>query len=402
MPSAKSWLPASNSFKFAKAWRRQNLMETIQNRLDSVPHPTGFDYLRLVLSISVIMWHSVIVCYGRTAEDPFWTGPLRPLVFFILPSFFALSGFLVASSLERHKIPQFLMLRCMRIFPALAVEVLISALILGPLLTTVTWHEYFSSNKFLSYLENTIGLIHYELPGVFENVPIPNFVNLQLWTVPVELYCYIAITVLALLSIARRPAWLFAVTLGGALLLTAHNYYGIPSGIHGIRKVILNDRPPNGMLPIAFLFGVSLYVMRRQLPFNALLLLISALVYPVLVMNTSSVYLAALPLAYVTVFLGLLNPSRTLLIMGADYSYGIYLYGFPLQQSISDLFPLHRVWYINVMGSLALAFVCAYLSWTLLESRVLDKRKVILSFVSSYSERLGSFLAKSLSPLRIW
>jgi peptidoglycan/LPS O-acetylase OafA/YrhL len=116
----------------------------LQDQLDAVhDHPSGFDYLRLVLAISVIVWHSVAVCYGGVIQAEFFGGPLRPLLYSIVPAFFALSGFLVASSLERNKIPQFVTLRIMRIFPALVVEVFISALVIGPLLTTFTWRMYF-------------------------------------------------------------------------------------------------------------------------------------------------------------------------------------------------------------------------------------------------------------------
>jgi peptidoglycan/LPS O-acetylase OafA/YrhL len=366
-------------------------MRTIQDQLDFVQNrPSGFDYLRLFLSIAVIAWHGIIVCYGRPAESPFWTGPLRPLVCFILPSFFALSGFLVAGSLERNTIPAFLTLRALRIFPALAVEVLISALIIGPLLTTVTWPEYFSSEKFFHYFFNIVGRIHYELPGVFGNVPLPNLVNLQLWTVPYELICYIAITILALLSIARRPIWLFSIIVGGVLLGTARHYTYVP--------LVLDDGPPGDMLVIAFLFGASLYVMRRYIPYSAPLLLISVLASWVLLINVNGSDLAALPVTYITIFLGLQNPPKTLLIRGADYSYGIYLYGFPLQQSVSNLFPAYRIWYVNVLGSFAAAGVCAYLSWTFLESKVLNKRKLILSLVSSRCAWFSSLLRKAISP----
>src|SRR5271167_5053386 len=170
------------------------VMRSLQTQLDfSRNHPTGFDYLRLILAISVIVWHSVLVCYGPAAEFYFWTGPPRPSIYFILPSFFALSGFLVAGSLERNKIHEFLTLRIMRIFPALTVEVTISALIIGPILTTSPWREYFYSYRFLAYFLDIVGDIHYQLPGVFNNLPTPNFVNAQLWPIPFDLACYMAI-----------------------------------------------------------------------------------------------------------------------------------------------------------------------------------------------------------------
>ena len=103
--------------------------------------------------------------------------------------FFALSGFLVASSLERCKtLFTFLGLRAIRILPALAVEIFISALIIGPLFTTEPAKAYFAAPEFHDYFLNILGDIHYHLPGVFAANP-SDAVNGQLWTVPYEMIC---------------------------------------------------------------------------------------------------------------------------------------------------------------------------------------------------------------------
>jgi hypothetical protein len=71
-------------------------MITINDRLIATKYrPAGFDYMRIILAVCVIAWHGVLVCYGPDAEIPYWTGPIRPLVYVILPMFFSLGGFLV-------------------------------------------------------------------------------------------------------------------------------------------------------------------------------------------------------------------------------------------------------------------------------------------------------------------
>src|SRR5271157_5304050 len=225
-----------------------------------------------------------------------------------------------------------------------------------------------------------VGDIHYQLPGVFDTLPTPRFVNAQLWTIPYELACYTAIVVLALLGIAKRPILVFAITFTGVLVITF------------LPQLRLCDLPPygplGGLLVFSFLFGASLYAMRRHVALSLSLFLMSALAYWVFVTNLNFIYLSTLPAAYITVFLGLQDPPKTLFIRGADYSYGIYLYGFPLQQTIVYLFPSFRIWYVNALSSVALALVSAYLSWTLVESRVLSHRKLGVSFASSLAERL--------------
>lgn len=93
---------------------------------------TGFDYMRLVLATAVLCTHSIDVSYGVKFTIEFANGPIRPLIALLLPMFFALSGFLVAGSLERcRSLVSFMGLRVIRLAPALAFETVLAALILG-------------------------------------------------------------------------------------------------------------------------------------------------------------------------------------------------------------------------------------------------------------------------------
>ena len=108
---------------------------------------TGFDYLRIGLALAVLVWHSFILSAGSGAlYRAAWGGSFRFLLAIILPMFFALSGFLVAGSLERTRVPQFVVLRALRLVPALAVEVTLSALILGAVFTTLPLGQYFTES----------------------------------------------------------------------------------------------------------------------------------------------------------------------------------------------------------------------------------------------------------------
>src|SRR5262249_19035746 len=147
---------------------RRATMTLGEKLAQSAGRPTGFDYLRLGLSVAVVCMHSAITSYGQPADFALWLSPLRAPLRLILPMFFALSGYLVAGSLLRStSLVQFLGLRVLRIYPALSVEVLLSALLLGPLLTSEPVVRYITSQTFLAYLLNVTGHIHYQLPGVF-------------------------------------------------------------------------------------------------------------------------------------------------------------------------------------------------------------------------------------------
>lgn len=92
----------------------------------------------------------------------------------------------------------------------------------------------------------------------------------------------------------------------------------------------------------------------------------------------------ALPVAYVTAYLGLLNPPRNSLVLSGDYSYGMYLYAYPIQQAVVALFPDHRNWYFNFTVSLPLAVAFAAFSWWCIEKPVMDRKGVLRTLEDWY------------------
>ena len=148
---------------------------------------------------------------------------------------------------------------------------------------------------------------------------------------------------------------------------------------------------------LVFLWAVILFVFRRVLLCNAWIAATCAAAAWVSVFRYETAYLGAPAMAYLTIWLGLQNPRRLWFVAGADYSYGMYLYGFAIQQSVVRCLPLeYRVWWVT--GPLALVFsaLVAYLSWTLIEKKVLEHKSIILQAVNLVVSKLG--LAKS-APL---
>lgn len=326
-------------------------------------HPSGFDYMRLFLSVSIIAVHSCLTSYGLAANDALYESALGRFCNLLVPMFFALSGYLVAGSLERsNTLGMFLGLRAIRIFPALFVEVVLSAFILGPLVTSLPIQLYFSDPLFFQYILNAVGDVHFLLPGVFDGNPWPRVVNGQLWTIPYELYCYCTLAIIALLGLKRwrvlGPVFVAVVSLGYLFWILHEGDSSLVPGTNGVRKPFL---------VATFLAGVSIYFYRERLPWSgwyALAALAVALALPSL--GQYAGFLAPVPVAYATVCLGLMNPSRKVL-RGADYSYGIYLYGFAIQQTVMHFFPLARHWYLNVLISVPIAVLVAAASWHFVE-----------------------------------
>jgi hypothetical protein len=117
---------------------------TIAHRMKAVGPTRGFDYLRLFLALGVVAWHSIYVSGDTDAMHAVLAGWIGVVKALLLPMFFSLSGFLVAGSMERTRtLEGFATLRVLRIAPALAVEVLLSAILLGATLTTLPLSDYF-------------------------------------------------------------------------------------------------------------------------------------------------------------------------------------------------------------------------------------------------------------------
>lgn len=343
--------------------------------------PSGFDYMRLTLSVLVLLIHSVQIAYGqRVYMDAVWAHfPLDGLAMTVLPMFFTLSGFLVAGSLYRCRtLLSFMGLRFIRIYPALAVEVTISAVLVGGLVTNLSWPEYFTSDQFFRYLLNVTGHVSNAslyLPGVFEANPEPGMANGQLWTVPYELICYIGLGVLALAG-ARKDR---RVLLAGLTIFIAFSVLKM-----GLRTGWQFDPwvgPVTGRaLVIAFLLGICLHAYRDRVQIHGHLVMIAALV-GVIGFSVSGLgqYIGLVAMAYVTVGLGVMDPPRLGVLKSADLSYGIFLYHFIIQQLIAHLLPGMREWYWIAAFSLPLTMLVAHLSWVGIERPALKLRQHVFA-----------------------
>ena len=346
-------------------------MATIDSKLIAANNrPTGFDYLRIILATSIVIWHSVVTSYGGEYQLELWRGPLRPFLKALLICFFTLSVFLVAGSLDRNSTLRFAWLRIVRIFPALSVEVVHSSLLIGPMFTTSTLSDYFWNRHLYSYFFNILGSMHYHLPGLFLSNPFPDVVNAQLWTVPFEFECYILLILLALFRISRRPIVLCLIAVVLAVLFVSQDVadYKMPTsgfgdGAFGGRKLVL-----------AFLCGVIIDRMKATLISSSIIAVICGLAAYVLLLGRYGQTLAVPLLAYVTIYVGSLNIRDNPVLRAGDLSYGIFLYGFVIEQSLASLTFFPKKWYVMSIAAVVLSALIAQASWTYVEKPSLKLR----------------------------
>jgi peptidoglycan/LPS O-acetylase OafA/YrhL len=353
---------------------------SMETRMKTMGPTRGFDYLRIILALGVVVWHSILISYGVdavvAAREVWWARPLHNA---ILPMFFALSGFLVTGSLLRTSLLQFVALRALRILPALSVEVTLSAVILGSMFTVLPLGQYFSAPEFRAYFLNIIGEIHYVLPGVFENNPFPNNVNTQLWTIPFELACYLVLIFFAVFRLIKFR-WAFLVLFAGGFA-AAFVYF---TRVHPV-----TDGHDGPLLVLSFMSGVAVYMMRDRLPFDWRLAAVAAVASWIMLTVHGTIYLSAIPLAYLTAYLGMTHPPKSFLTAGGDYSYGVYLFSVPIQQAIAQFSPL-REWWISLALAVPISVAFAALSWKLVEKPALDRKKQVLAAITRFEKWLGS------------
>ncbi len=346
-------------------------MTSVHDRLVSAKwRPSGFDYLRLVLAVLIAFQH----CTSLSQNINLWDTAAQPLLLTLLPMFFCLSGFLVAGSLLRCKtILKFLGLRIIRIFPALMTEVLLSAFIIGPIATTYPLVKYFSDSKFRAYLLNMIGDIHFDLPGLFQN-NITHFVNYQLWTVPWELYCYVSISIISIIAMRKHRIITLIVTI--SILISYLVIHGIR---HNFDFSFGSYSVPGFFLVFSFLVGACAFMYKEKIPHSFTLFAVSTIftvLFAITEHNRFAVgnYLSLFTICYMTIYLGSLNPRRLKFISASDYSYGIFLYHYVIQQTCYQFLPVTHHWYWMALISGVIVFMAAAASWHLIEKPALSLR----------------------------
>jgi peptidoglycan/LPS O-acetylase OafA/YrhL len=357
------------------------VVATIGSRLDEFEGlAPGSDFLRVALAIGVVLWHEPEIMFGRAEERNLLISLLGPT---ILPMFFALSGFLICASALRLTLPQFLLNRGLRIFPALCVEVILCAAILGPIFTMLPLRDYFTNPETYRYLTNCIGLINFTLPGVFTSNP-SSTVNWSIWTIPCELMCYAVMSSMIWFKVLRSTRRIIFI----CVLVAVANYLAFVFGAHAtggpyILRPTVKYLSTSGMgLLVSFMLGVLGYIYRYKIMFSkkALLLALIPIALLVLIRGDIGSHLYLFPLmvistTYLVMYIGLCRIPPPPGFGTGDYSYGIYLYGAPLQQAVRATFPKLNNGVAYLAISITVIALFAALSWHLIEKPILRTRR---------------------------
>lgn len=326
----------------------------------------NFNLIRMVAATGVLISHAYPIALGPRAPQP-WAQSLDglPLGSICVYVFFAISGYFIAQSFHNSRSTQrFLMARALRLFPALAVVLLATVAVAALFLTTAPAAVFWADAARYVLRNGTLFFVQYPLVGVFDDNPFGPAINGSLWTLNYEVLCYAGVFVAGMAGLLRRPG-IVAAAVGAVVVL--HCLAPMLPLHYRLYRLIELGMP--------FAVGVGLFVWRGRVPLD--LRLVVALAVTATLLHGTPLFRTALTLAlsYGVFWLGCM-PSRLLQQYNrlGDYSYGMYIYAFPIQQ----LLAWHgvRTPEANIALALPLTLVCAVLSWVLVEKPALALKAV--------------------------
>jgi len=335
----------------------------------------NFVLLRVLAASAVIYGHSFAISSQRGYRDLFlqYVGHTH-IAHVAVCIFFVISGFLVTGSyFNRHNWRIYIKARFLRLIPGLAVCLMLTVFVLGPTVTVLPLYEYFSElfAGILQLIQNPSERSgRFLLPGVFDELRLSGAVNGSLWTLLVEVKMYFYVLLFGVAGVLKRRVFFnFAILM---LIIVGVFYPEFLPLVH-------ND-PKHLRLAALFAIGAVLYINRDVVPLHGAIVLL--LIVLAVAFNRSEAFMTILSLliAYGTMWVAYCVPIPFAEKV-PDNSYGIYIYAFPIQQSLVLFFPHIGPYYLGVLAFL-IVYPLALASWYLVEKPSLRlKRGPLLSGV---------------------
>jgi peptidoglycan/LPS O-acetylase OafA/YrhL len=359
------------------------------------PKNNAFGFLRLSLAILVIFSHSFhlggfgIDRLAAFTEGRYAIGSLAVAMFFVL------SGFLICRSASTSRsVPRFLWHRFLRIFPGYWVCLVVCACVFAPLMAFVefgTFTSVFSAswNSPQSFMIRNAGFFHLNefsisgilfirpnsIAGVLSHNPVPGIFNGSLWSMPFEVSCYLAVAALAAVGVLRRARFIVLGLFAGLWCLYAFDCLN-PDGFGrcfpspGMKLLV--------MLCLFFSAGCVCFLYREKIPHSTAAFVISLVALAVSLPLSVFGLVAPVAMTYAFLWLAFTLPFGRFDTKG-DFSYGTYIYAFPVQQGMALLRIQEKGFGLYFVSSLLLTSVLAFLSYRLIEAPCLRLKTVKMS-----------------------
>jgi len=338
----------------------------------SRPDLANFDYIRLVAASAVIFSHSFLLADGHERNEPFvrMLGEKNILGLYGVFTFFIISGFLITqSACTSRSVGAFAWSRILRIYPALICCAAFCGVVLGSIFTVVPLMDYWMRLLPLDYTASTSllpGSKGWSIPTVIfypGGGLLAEGMNGSLWTIPQELTCYV---IVGLLFLVRRLRWHVAAAICALFLpLMLLPFPIVPKMLSDFLFVAPS-----------FAYGALIYLLwrRRTLPLWPLFICAGIAVGALWAGKVLQFFplFAAYPLIRLATAQHFRLPS---LRKFGDVSYGMYLYGWPIEQIARALLGEATSWWAIFAIALPVSAALGFVSWHLLEKRALQFKK---------------------------
>lgn len=335
----------------------------------------NFDFLRFLFAIFVVISHCYQLSGGSETSQWIYQNTNGQIVLarIGLDGFFVISGFFIFQSLQRSKsLLNYYKKRFLRLFPALFV-VLLMTLLLAPFVYKGTVPIY-ENLEVYTYLPYNLSLYNFQpvINGIFDTNPYHS-INGSLWTIRYEFSLYIALSLLYLFRNDKRIVKVLLVVCFVVFLILYNFYLGSFAGskIFGMLGYEILD------LGTFFICGSVLAVFGFGKIKSKWLLLIAILILAVSIYLNFYSVVKHIILPVIILCIGFMPlPFFSNFGKIGDMSYGIYIYSFPVQQTLMYFFAFGL--YQLMFWSIIISILSGFLSWHLIEKKALKYKNIAI------------------------
>jgi peptidoglycan/LPS O-acetylase OafA/YrhL len=328
----------------------------------------GLSTIRLVLASTVVLWHS----FPLTGHDIEPEGLREVVGSFRVDAFFAISGFLVLRAWNRNPDTRFFIRsRALRLLPAFWVNLTITAFVIAPIAAHFAGIDVFdlfrgdhSAWRYVAQNAST-WMFFYDIGGTPQNVPFPGAWNGSVWMLKWEVAAYAGLLAIGIAGAVRKRIFILTLAILFWILVLVNSLTDIVASNH------FHEASRFGLM---FSTGATLWAYADRVRVDWRLAVLACLGIVVGVWLPDYRLSAAPALSYVVFWLAV-RMKKDIYIRKNDYSYGIFLYSFPIQQLVLSLgFP-----YLNPLAffifCLTLTVPLAAASWHFIEKPIRNKKR---------------------------
>jgi peptidoglycan/LPS O-acetylase OafA/YrhL len=341
----------------------------------SVGRLNNFDFIRFILASLVMFSHVYLLSFGQRDFIYKLTNNELDIGDICVGCFFIISGFFITQSFEKYNnIRKYYKARFCRIYPGLITVVIFTTFIMGPIISIEPIKKYLLSLETYKYMISRLVPIYgtHTLPGVFIN-NVSTAINGSLWSISPEIWCYIGISILGILNILKiRLLILFTWNILIVVIIII-NYLNLPD-LSTIYYIIYKFI----MVVAFFLSGSLFYLYRDIIDLNIRNNFLSLLILLVLIYFEFYILSILLITPYLLFCFAYSKKIRIYnFAKYGDFSYGIYIYGFFIQQTIVNYklkFNIRLNFFIEFLIPYIITILFAILSWNLIEKHFIKHR----------------------------